>query len=265
LEINSAADFMRMTRSTLAATGFVRKTMGDGVYWESDANGAGQSPIVLVHGINDHAGTWFAIAPALAAKHRVIIPDLAGHGESEPFTGPLPFSLVFDRLEALIENERDIILVGNSFGGWLAVLYALAHPDRVKRLVLEAAGGLARPYASPLFAHDREQALLILRNVHGPNFQAPQWVIDALIERSKDSQMLRITEAEKYILDDRLAGLHVPTTLIWGADDGVIPIEYAEEWRDLIEGAELHVLEGAAHIPHMQQPGKVLQCLTAIC
>jgi len=58
--------------------------------------------------------------------------------------------------------------------------------------------------------------------------------------------------------------LRVPTHIIWGADDGVVPVAYAEELRRGIPGAQLHVLEGAAHIPHLQQPQRFLECLTAI-
>lgn len=253
-----------MTRATLAAAGFVRKSAGDVVYFESADRGTNLPPLVLVHGVNDQAGTWFTVAPALASTRRVIVPDLPGHGESAPASGPLPLPLFLAALDTVFGDERDITLVGNSLGGWLATLYTLAHPDRVKHLVLEAAGGLARPFASPLFAHDRETALVILRNVHGSRFQAPEWVIDALIARSKDSQMLRVTETENFFLDSRLAALHTPTTLIWGDEDGVLQLTYARELQSMIEGAELCVLEGAAHIPHMQQPGKFLQCLTAI-
>lgn len=252
-----------MTRAMLVAAGFVRKSAGDTVYFES-ADRDGADPLVLVHGVNDHAGTWFAVAPALAAKRRVILPDLAGHGESAPSHGPLPISLLLERLDAVIEHERNITLVGNSLGGWLAALYTLAHPDRVKHLVLEASGGLNRPFASPIFAFDREQAIVILKNVHGPSFVAPEWVIDALIARSTDSQMLRVTETEPYALDSRLADLHTPTTLIWGADDGVLPVAYGQEMQSLIAGSDLHVLDGAAHIPHMQQPETFAQCLMAI-
>lgn len=253
-----------MTRATLVAAGFVRKSAVDVVYFESADRGTDDAPIVLVHGVNDQAGSWFTVAPALASQRRVIALDLPGHGESAPATGPLPISRFLAAMETVFGHERDITLVGNSLGGWLVTLYTLAHPDRVKQLVLEAAGGLARPITSPMFAHDREEALVILRNVHGSRFQAPQWVIDALIARSKDSQMLRVTEAENFLLDARLPNLHTPTTLIWGDEDGVLPLTYARDLQSRIAGSELRVLEGAAHIPHMQQPEKFLRCLTAI-
>ncbi|HYH09028.1 MAG TPA: alpha/beta fold hydrolase [Thermoanaerobaculia bacterium] len=249
-----------MTRAALAAAGFVRHELDGTIYWSA---GTG-STLVLVHGANDQAGTWFTVAPALARTHRVLIPDLPGHGETPPKTGPIPLSLILERLEALLSDERDFTLAGNSLGGWLVLLYALRHQERISRLVLESSGGLSRPLSSPLFARDREEALLILRNVHGPSFSAPEWVIEALLQRATDSPMLRLTETLEHQIEDRLGEIRVPATLIWGAQDGVLPLDYAHALQKAIPGATLHVIEGAAHIPHMQQPERFLQCLTAI-
>lgn len=267
-----------MTRHALEAAGFVRHEKNGIVWWESfrhheivrsrppnrlaqdDVN---RDVLVLVHGANDQAGTWFPVAAALARTHPVIVPDLAGHGESAPFQGPIPIPLLLQGLHTAIGDASDITLVGNSLGGWLVMLYTLEHPDRVKNLVLEAAGGLSIPLATDIVAHDREEALVILRAVHGPNYVPQEWVIDSLLARAVDSPMLRITDGEHYILDARLRELQVPATLIWGADDGVLPLSYAEALRAGIRGATLHVIEGAAHIPHLQQPERTLACLMA--
>ena len=265
MAIESALDFVRMTRAALAAAGFVRHER-DGVVWfESAPPASDTAPIVLVHGVNDQAGTWFTVAPALARTRRVLLPDLPGHGESAPARGPLPLPLLLSSLETAIGDTRDFVLVGNSLGGWLAMLYTLAHPDRVQHLVLESSGGLSLPFASPIVARDRDEALTILRAVHGPRYVAQEWVIDALLQRAIDSPMLRLTEAAEHLVDARLVDIGVPTTLVWGADDGVLPVSYAEALQRGIRGAALHVLEGAAHIPHLQQPERYLACLTSIC
>jgi len=261
LEINSAADFARMTRAVLAGAGFVRHEHGGSVWFEYPNEGA--PTLVLVHGANDHAGTWFTVAPALARSYRIIIPDLPGHGESEPRSGPIPISIMVSQLETILASERDLTLLGNSLGGWLVLLYALRNPERVSRLFLEASGGLNRPLSSPLTARDREEAMVVLRAVHGPDVQPKEWVIDALLQRATDSPMLRFTEVQEHLIEHRLGELDVPATLIWGANDGVLPLSYAEALHQAIRGSSLHVLEGAAHIPHMQQPERFLACLTA--
>jgi pimeloyl-ACP methyl ester carboxylesterase len=198
----------------------------------------------------------------------VVLVDLPGHGESAPADGPIPLSLIVERLEAVIDDavgDARFTLVGNSLGGWVALLYALKHPARVAQLVLEASGGLARPLSSPLVARTREEAVPVLRAVHGPNYQPPEWVVDALLERANGSPMLRLTEVMEHNVEPSLGAIAMPATLIWGADDGVLPLAYGQALQEAIPGASLQVLEGAAHIPHIQQPERFLQCLTAIC
>lgn len=249
-----------MTRAALTAAGFVRHEIDGTVYFESPNDAPA---LALIHGANDQAGTWFTVAPALARNYRVILPDLAGHGESEPKSGPIPISLLVEKLELVLGKERELTMAGNSLGGWLVLLYALRHPRQLRRMVLEASGGLNRPLAVPLVARNRDEAMVVLRAVHGPNFNAPQWAIDALIERAAGSPMLRLTELLEHQIEHRLGEIDIPATLIWGADDGVLPRAYGEALQQAIPNATLHVLEGAAHIPHMQQPERFLQCLTA--
>jgi len=284
----NAEAYIAATRAALVGAGLERREVDGTVYF---AGGSG-STVVLLHGANDQAGTWAPVVPLLA-NHRLIVPDLAGHGESAPATGPIAMTSIVERLRAIIDADsgappssaagpaasppprvgrRDgarpagetpalLTLVGNSMGAWIALLYTLAHPECVERLILEAGGGLARPLAVPLTATTPEDALTILRAVHGPNAVLPEWAIDALLSRSTGSPMLRLTDLT--FIDGRLGEIEVPTTLVWGADDGVVPRSYAEALRDGIAGARLHIIEGAAHIPHAQQPARFVECLTA--
>src|ERR1044071_1384178 len=99
--MNAAADFVRLTLAVLMASGFVRHENGGTVWFESSGAAAASAAetLVLVHGANDQAGTWFTVAPALARTYRVILPDLAGHGESAPDDGPIAISRIVSRLE----------------------------------------------------------------------------------------------------------------------------------------------------------------------
>jgi len=264
LEINSSADFVRMTRAALVAAGYERHGR-EGLVWFEHRGPAEDSPsLVLIHGANDQAGTWFPVAAPLAQRWRVIVPDLPGHGESEPRTGPIPISRVTAALESLLANERDLTVVGNSFGGWMALLFTLRNQERVARLILESSGGLNRSLAVPLVATNREQALTILRAVHGPQFVPQDWIVDSLLERSTDSPMLRLTEAIEHDVEPRLGEIAVPTAIVAGENDGVVTLEYASALRDAIPNARMHVIEQAGHIPHLQQPARFLQCLTSI-
>ncbi len=251
----NAEAYVAATRAALLGAGLERREVDGTVYF---AGGSG-STVVLLHGANDQAGTWAPVVPFLA-NHRLIVPDLAGHGESAPATGPIAMPSIVERLHAIID-AASVTLIGNSMGAWIALLYTLAHPERVERLVLESGGGLARPPAVPLTATTREDALMILHAAHGPNAVLPDWAVEALLRRSTGSPMLRLTDLT--FIDARLGEIKIPTTLIWGADDGVVPRSYAEALRDGIAGARLHIIEGAAHIPHAQQPARFVECLTA--
>jgi len=86
-------------------------------------------------------------------------------------------------------------------------------------------------------------------------------VIDALLLRASGSPMLRVTEIREHDVEPRLGEIHTPTTLIWGADDGVLPLSYAHALQQAIPTAALQVIEAAPHLPHLPQPQRFLQCL----
>ncbi|HWS71075.1 MAG TPA: alpha/beta fold hydrolase, partial [Thermoanaerobaculia bacterium] len=228
-----------MTRDALVAAGLERVEHDGSVYFRG---GLASGPaLVLLHGANDQAGTWSPVVPQLAKQYRLLIPDLAGHGESAPAEGPLPLQLILDKVSAIIDCEgiERATFVGNSMGGWISMLYTLANPQRVERLVLEDASGMAWMVTVPLFSRTREEAALALRAVHGPHTEIAEWMIDALLARATSSPMLRVAQAGvlPHLLDARLPELDVPVSLIWGADDGVLPVAYAEALRAKIKGS----------------------------
>ena len=258
--------FIDSTRGELLRAGLTRVEC-DGLVWFH--GGAGDETLVLVHGANDQAGTWADVVPQLVGRYRLILPDLPGHGESAPAEGPLPLGSMVEALDAILDAEDAprVTLVGNSMGGWVSLLYTFAHKERVGRLVLEDSSGIAWQLDVPLFSRTREEALVALRAVHGPDAELGEWMIEALLARATSSPMLRVAQAGvvEYLVDAKLPSLDVPTTLIWGRHDGVLPLAYGQSLARRIRGATLHVIEGAAHIPHRQRPEEFLACLTASC
>ena len=254
------------SRTALTAAGLQRREIEDTVYF---AGGDGAETLLLIHGVNDQAGTWALDVAGLARHYRLLIPDLPGHGESGPKEGPLALPMMVDRMHAIVEREvkLKVAIAGNSMGAWIAMLYTLAHPDRVSRLYLESGGGLARVPGVPLVATSREEAEKILRAVHGPEGKVPEWAADSLLARSKDAQMHRVMASNVFphFLDARLGEIKVPTTVIWGSYDGVVSRAYVDDVVKGIAGAKLHVIEKAGHIPHAQQPEKFVACLTGTC
>jgi len=263
-EIDPMSAILEMGRALLLTAGLARCETGGTTYFTGGGK-AGAPVVVLVHGVNDQAGTWAFVAAKLARDYRLIIPDLPGHGSSEPRTGPLGLPFMVERLHAVIEKEQTgkVTLVGNSMGAWVSMLYVLAHPDRVERLVIESGGGLAIAPGVPLTAKDREGAERILLAVHGPDAVITDWAVNAVLRLSSDSPFLRVVASNVFphFLDGRLKEIDVPTTILWGEHDGVVLRPYVDRLESGIAGSKVRVIKGAAHIPHAQQPDRFVESL----
>jgi pimeloyl-ACP methyl ester carboxylesterase len=224
------------------------------------------SVVVLLHGLADDVGVWESVMPALAAKHRVIALDQIGFGRSDkPLLGYRAGTFV-DFLDGFL-NELKIdhaSLVGNSLGGWIAANFALARPERIDRLVLcDAAGYAAVPktmdpralnalrlasredirYLGPLTFHNKrfyEDVDLAFKQrvTAGDNYTVNQ-LLDSMI-RGED------------VLDGRLGAIHKPTLIVWGREDKLIPLNFAERFHKQITGSRLEVIDDCGHMPHVE-------------
>lgn len=232
---------------------------------------AGSGPVViLLHGLGGNSANWAFNINQLAAKYRVIVPDQIGFGQSDkPLINYRVGTYVdfLDRLYAELKIER-ATLVGNSMGGWIAALYAIAHPERVERLVLVDAAGFAPSkdfdmkqlaglnpstregmralasrvfYDKQLFASDAAIDLALAQRMSAGDGYTIQSLIES-IERRED------------MLDGRLASIKQPTLIIWGRADGLTPLaEYGDRFKREIAGAELIVFEKSGHVPMVEQ------------
>lgn len=268
---NPVLAFEKMTRWQFKRGGVQRSAIvvaGEPVaYWTAGTSGP---MVVLVHGVNDQAGTWAPIAPLLARKNRVVAIDLPGHGESGPKRGELPMRNMIDALAAVIDRnspDQPVVLAGNSMGGWVSMLYAAENPARVQRLVLENASGMAWDLSHvPMTPDDRDEARRLLRMVHGPDAPLPDSLLDAMIRIAPGLPQARVLQQaglERWVVDAQLHKLTMPVTLIWGRQDGLLPLKYAETLQARIPGATLALIDHAAHIPHRQAPAEFLRLLLA--
>ena len=258
---------------------------------------AGGGPVILlVHGLLDSSRTWRKLAPVLALGHTVIAPDLLGHGESEGPTG-VDYSLgghagmLRDLLDAL--GHRRVTVVGHSLGGGIAMSFAYHYPERVERLALISSGGLGRGVSPALRAATLPGAGAVMRTVGARPVVAAGRALSALLaglgvrhaarstlelvrtlERLGDSgrrgAFLNTVRAvidghgQKVSALDRLdiiAG--VPLLVVWGTGDHVIPVEHAELVRETLPHAEIVLLDGIGHMPHLSQPAFVGERIAA--
>jgi pimeloyl-ACP methyl ester carboxylesterase len=225
----------------------------------------GSGPVlVLLHGVGDNAGTWFHVARALAARYRLVIPDLAGHGESAPLAGPIPFADLFGGLEAVVEQQaggKRVTIVGNSLGAWIAMVFAARHPERLERVVAVNGGPLMGSGGGPsLLPKTREEARDAMARLRDPGSPAiPANVLDDMVRRSPTGPIARFmgTAASMgaWLLNgDQLREMKVPVRLVWGVSDQLFPLDYAKRMAAVLPDVELIPVERCGHIPQQEAP-----------
>ena len=234
---------------------------------------AGSGPVVvLLHGLADEAGVWQpVIAPLVQAGYRVIVPDQIGHGRSDkPLLG-YRLATFTDFIHAFLTELKieKAILVGNSLGGWVGTDFAIRYPEKIAALVNVCGPGYAdlpkmievsldnlrlssRVQAKaliPYLFHDAEKwgtdevvdGLILQRVINGDGH-----TIDSFIE-----SMHRGEDA----VDGKLGQVKVPTFLLWGASDRIVPVKIAERYHRDIRGSKMHVIPRCGHMPQVECPG----------
>ena len=261
-------------RNALGRAGFrktkLTTTVGEQAIWQG---GAG-SFLVLLHGAGDQAGTWNRVAPELKRRFQLLMPDLAGHGESEPPQGPLSLGTLLTALEQVLDAEpwraAPIVVVGNSLGAWMAMLYAQRHPERVTRVVLINGGPIKHVSEIGLMPKNREEARRSLDAVLDPSAPPrPNFVLDDLVRISNTGPISRLLAAgeddmSKYLLEDKLANFSMPVDLIWGASDRLVPLDYAKKLQSQLPHCTLTIIERCGHAPQLERPQELTRVLLQI-
>src|SRR5581483_11675150 len=176
----------QMNRQALRAAGLAERTADSPLGAQTFFASPEGEPMWLLHGAGDHAGGWSRVAPQLLkAGYRLTVPDLAGHGTSEPFDRPLTMDMFLAGVDAVwsASAQAPAILVGNSFGAWLAIVWAIRHPQRVVRIVAVDGGPVTgiRPDLT-LTPGDRVEARRIWEaTVDRSHWTVPDMVLDEVI------------------------------------------------------------------------------------
>lgn len=248
--------------------------------------GGSGRPLVLLHGPGEHALKWLRVLPALVARHRVIAPDLPGHGSSVVGDGVLDAERVLGWLEALLDATCPAppVVVGQIVGGAIAARFAAGRRRPLTRLILSDTLGLVPFQPDPAFG---EAVLAFLAGPDEVTFarlwrrcafdadrlqseMGERW--DAYAEYSLErvrspegrAAMQRLMEEFGFpaIPAAELARIEVPTALIWGRHDLATPLGVAEEAGRRL-GWPLHVVEESGDDPAMEQPEHFIEALQA--
>ncbi len=256
-------------------------------------NIAGQGPpVVLIHGVAGRAAQWDQSAQLLAQTHTVIAPDLLGHGDSAKPRGDYSLGAHASGIRDLLVglNVERASVVGHSLGGGIAMQFAYQFPERCQRLVLVSSGGLGQDVhpllraatlpgseiVLPLLAHPRvvEVASLVPRALGQIGLRTRP----DLTEMARGYQSLSNADARsafiqtlRSVIDptgqrvnasDRLyLAAKMPSLIIWGRRDRIIPVEHAEPAHEAMPGSRLELFDESGHFPHLDDPVRFARTL----
>lgn len=269
-----------------------RRVSVDGLSTQYLEAGTG-SPVLLLHGYGQSATSWRWIIPALARTHRVLALSLPGHGDSAPaIDGYAPgrdlTPFVTGFLDTLGVGLLDV--VGHSVGGAVALRVALADPARVRTLTLVDSAGLGRE-VNPLFAlaalpilgelgillsrlpgGDLQRTTMSTAMLFAQPWRAPAefiteqhalgWRAGHLEAATATARALFDLNGQREILLNQLHTLTMPTLVIWGACDYVLPVYQAQTAVDRLPQGQLSLFPDCGHLPHVECPDQFTAVLT---
>jgi 4,5:9,10-diseco-3-hydroxy-5,9,17-trioxoandrosta-1(10),2-diene-4-oate hydrolase len=237
------------------------------------AGGQGE-PLIIIHGGGDGARAWLRNAAELSKHYSVYIPDLPGFGHSQSandrFRLPEFVAFVEDFAQAL--GLECFYLMGHSIGGGIALHYALQFPQKVKGLVLISSWclGIEAALWIRLLSHPAlcrslgEAGIAVLKGIKrlARLFYAPFQFANPITRVKMDIGKTMLTlRGQTTILQDRLAELTMPTLLVWGAGDRIVPAAHAYIAAELIPDCQLHIFQGCGHNVYRQRAGEFSQLL----
>jgi pimeloyl-ACP methyl ester carboxylesterase len=247
--------------------------------------GGSGPPLLLIHGIGDSSATWHTVLSALARKHLVIAPDLLGHGMSAKPRADYSVAAYANGMRDLLGvlGIDRVTLVGHSLGGGVAMQFAYQFPERTERMVLVSSGGAGRGVSPLLRAATLPGASALLAALRLPGARLAvsagvgvlermdtglgvdagdlRRVVDALPDARARAAFIRTLRAVVdwrgqvvTMLDRCYLARGMPTMLMWGTRDSVLPLGHAYQARAAMPGSRLEIFAGAGHFPFHSDP-----------
>lgn len=217
-------------------------------------------PIVLLHGLFGSLSNWENVIEHYRFSNRVLVPIL-------PIQDTTFLDVSLDNLVDYIHGFykkvglKKTILMGNSMGGQLAILFALKFPELVDKLILTGSAGLYENTMGTNFPKRGDISFIsekVKMTFYSPEV-ASQKLISEVYEVTKSvPKSLRIVRfarlSQKLNLSDQLKFIKIPTLIIWGENDVITPIDVAYKFNQLISGSTLRIISECGHVPMMEQP-----------
>jgi pimeloyl-ACP methyl ester carboxylesterase len=220
-------------------------------------------PLLFLHGASG-APVILPFMEKLAERFDVLVPEHPGYGQSdEPEWLDNIHDLAYFYLDFMKQLAlRDVTLVGNSMGGWIAMEIAVRDTSRLKSLVLVSPAGIKAPGVQPadIFLMPDEQLVRTLfhdqklAEVRLAAPVTPEAIDVALKNKHTTARLAWEPRLHDPFLSKWVHRIDVPVKLVWGKEDRILPVAFLDEFRRLLPDAEVHVVEGAGHLPHAEKP-----------
>lgn len=248
---------------------------GDNIHYRVEGCQDDNAPVmVMLHGIMSSLHTWNDWVEQLGGKYKIVRIDVPSFGLTGAISdGDSSIDSLVDRVHALmnfLELDR-YVLAGNSLGGYISWSYTVAHPERVRALILQDAAGypmdlplIMKLFTIPYLRHGvrlstpRFAVQFILSEVYGDSKRISPDKIpyyqDMMLHKGNPLALLKIFEELEHMNHDRVKEIKTPTLIQWGEKDKWIPPHNAELFHQDIEGSEVIMYPGVGHVPMEEIP-----------
>jgi pimeloyl-ACP methyl ester carboxylesterase len=242
------------------------KSRINGITLAYDLLGEAGPPLVLIHGFGLNRGIWRDMATHYLADYQVILPDVRGHGESDAPEGAYPMALLTDDLVGLLDHLEieQAVVCGHSMGGYIALAFAAQHPERLAGLGLitsraEADSAEKKEGRVRLAETVQEQGSSALAETLAPRLSHDPAVVKRAYDLIAATPPAGISGAALGMAErpDRTAlldQLDVPTLVVAGEEDQIVPLAYARHLAESLTKGRLIEIPGAGHMPMLEQP-----------
>jgi len=260
------------------------------VHYRDEGNTADTVPLVLIHGTSSSLFTWDACTLVWKKNHRVIRFDLPAFALTGPnadnvYTYQRYVAFVNYLLEKL--NVKKCYLAGNSLGGAIAWQYACSYPEKVQKLILVDAAGYKFERGKGAIGFKLTATIgkipvlknivyyitpdnIVKKSVEGAYFdknkitaQTQQRYMDFLLRAGNRRALVARLSLPMQDDESRIKTIKTPTLIIWGEQDGLIPVDAAYKFERDIAGSKLVVLKNSGHVPMEENPEEVIPLVEA--
>jgi len=238
--------------------------------------GTSKDTLLLLHGLGASAERWEDVIPLFAKKFRVIVPDLIGFGYSDKPSIDYTTDYFAEFMSKFVEKVgiKEMSIIGSSLGGQIAAEFIINQNADVKKLVLVSPSGVMKhstpalnAYISAALYPNTDSALNAFQAMSGRK-KIDEKIVSGFIERMQlpnakmafMSTLLGLSNSK--VITEKLQLITIPTLIVWGENDPVIPIEYAQSFISGINDCRFYKMLGCGHTPYAEEPDTFFQIVS---